>query len=362
MKKIILGTFYLITSAFDCSAMFRFGDTTKSCPNVSGHLILPPKPSSLPVATTPILDEYKDHAEDDIEAAAISYFLAMGSSVENYECKKIFDNSQCAIFEVSTAGGRKIFKKGKETVLAEISAVSSNYRILSQEISTSIRLLFPTHFIVKEEKVVSPVQEVQSFSEQVFRDEFSRHMRFRRSDGELGKKIRLGKSQIILIEDKASGESLEDVLKKHMDDTDYLSRLFERIGQAIAKFHETHLIHGDINPRNVFIDSNGLVTFIDFEFTTADGDVEVDLAPLSCCIFEKLAGDEQKLGDVLRCFISSYLGAKRSSAPLSMGTLHYLIFSRHQTDENFGEKVDTILREKCGDLLVNDEEPLVDDE
>ena len=67
------------------------------------------------------------------------------------------------------------------------------------------------------------------------------------------------------------GESLGDLLARggRLDQPSIL-RLLEHIGAALASVHEHELVHRDIKPDNIFIESNGRFKLMDFGTTVSD--------------------------------------------------------------------------------------------
>jgi thiamine kinase-like enzyme len=92
-------------------------------------------------------------------------------------------------------------------------------------------------------------------------------------------------------------------------------RYSEKIAIELRKFHDSGFIHMDLHHRNMIIDSNDRVRFVDFEFAESSDDIYKDIANHFCEYVYDYHSEEwyvpkhpQQIEQMMDSFLTHYLG------------------------------------------------------
>ncbi len=73
-----------------------------------------------------------------------------------------------------------------------------------------------------------------------------------------------GDGRCYMVMDWVAGENLDHALKRQVDPPTRLLELFEQVAEAVAHAHQRLVVHGDIKPANIRIETDGRAVLLDF--------------------------------------------------------------------------------------------------
>lgn len=93
------------------------------------------------------------------------------------------------------------------------------------------------------------------------------------------------RSYLYIVTEFVDGQTLAQWMIDHpQPDIETVRRIVEQIAKGLRAFHRLEMLHQDLRPENIMIDSSGTVKIIDFGSTMVAGITEITTLPTQCDI------------------------------------------------------------------------------